>query len=127
MTHVSADIEAIMQPFTSEIDSLQADDIAGANFIYGGGATLSTIYGIDVSLPRNSELSGPADTVNFSGALANTDADLDGRLLDIYQFTFVNDSTVDIQLSSNTIDTFLYLVRVSSTQDIIDALSLIHI
>lgn len=125
MTHVSADIEAIMQPFTSEIDSLQADDIAGANFIYGGGATLSTIYGIDVSLPRNSELSGPADTVNFSGALANTDADLDGRLLDIYQFTFVNDSTVDIQLSSNTIDTFLYLVRVSSTQDIIDAFTFV--
>ena len=125
MTHVSEDIEAIMQPFASEIDSLQADDIAGANFLYGAGATLGTIYGIDISLPTNSELSGPDDTVNFSGSLSNPDADLDGRLLDIYQFTFTNDSSVDIQLNSSTFDPFLYLVRVSSTQDTIDAFTFV--
>lgn len=121
MTHVGEDIDAIMKSFANEIDSLQADDIAGANFLYGAGATLGTIYEIDINLPTNSELSGPDDTVNFSGSLANTDADLDGRLLDIYQFTFANDSTVDIRLSSSAIDPFLYLVRVSSTQDTIDA------
>ena len=125
MTHVSDDIEAIMQPFASEIDSLQADDIAGANFLYGGDATLATIYGIDIRLPTNSELSGLDDTVNFSGTLTNKDADLDGRLLDICQFTFANDSTVDIQLSSNDIDPFLYLVRVSSTQDTIEAFTFV--
>jgi hypothetical protein len=125
MTHVSDDIEAIMQPFASEIDSLQADDIIGANFLYGGDATLATIYGIDIRLPTNSELSGLDDTVNFSGTLTNKDADLDGRSLDICQFTFANDSTVDIQLSSNDIDPFLYLVRVSSTQDTIDAFTFV--
>ena len=119
--HVSEEIEAIMQPFATEIDSLQADDIAGANFLYGAGVTLATIYGIDINVPTTSEVSGPDDTINFSGSLGNTDADLDGRLLDIYQFTFANDSTVDIQLNSSTIDPFLYLVRVSSTQDTIDA------
>lgn len=121
MAHVSEDVDAIMQPFASEINSLQADDISGANFLYGSGTTVSTIYGIDIILPSNTELSGPNDIVNFSGSLSNSDADLNGRLLDIYQFTFAHDSAVDIELSSSTIDTFLYLVRVSSTQDTIDA------
>ena len=125
MAHVTEDIEAIMQPFASTINSLQADDIAGANFLYGAGTTLGTIYGIDINLPTTSELSGPSDTVNFSGALSNTDADLDGRLLDIFQFTFAHDSTVEIFLNSSTIDPFLYLVRVTSTQDTIDAFTFV--
>lgn len=121
LRHTSASIDAIMQPFVSAITTLQADDIAGANAIYGQEATLSTVYGIDIVLPNSSIVSGPSDSISFNGSLSNSDADLDGKFLDLFQYSFDHDSRVDIRLNSSTIDTFLYFARVTSTQDIIDA------
>ena len=112
---------AIMRAFVSDTDSLQADDIAGIVSIYGAGetsvpVTVANIYGVTVVSPDNSTLSGPSNSNTLSGSLAVDDNQLDGKSLDLYQYTFENDSTVDIQLSSAAFDPFLYLVRVSATQ-----------
>ncbi len=109
-----------MQPFVSEITTLQADDIAGANSIYGQELTLSSVYGVDIVLPNSSIVGGPNDSISFSGSLSSSDTDLDGKFLDLFQYSFEHDSRVDIRLKSNTVDTFLYFVRVTSTQDTID-------
>jgi len=112
---------AIMQGLVSDTDSLLLDDINGANSIYGGEVTLSTVYGIDVVIPASSILSGPSDLVNLAGELNSTDASFEGRPIDLYQYRFENDSSVDIQLSSSTLNPFLYLARISSAQDAIPA------
>ncbi len=120
LNHSTAD-SAIMQPFVSDTNSLQADDIAGVVSIYGTGATavqttVANIYGVTLVSPDNSTLSGPNDSNTLSGSLAVDDNQLNGKSLDLYQYTFENDSTVDIQLSASAFDPFLYLVRVSATQ-----------
>lgn len=113
---------AIMRPFVSDTDSLQADDIAGIVSIYGTGeggvgqTTLANIYGVTLVAPDNAIISGPNNSNNLSGTLSSSDNQLDGKSLDLYQYTFENDSTVDIQLNSQAFDPFLYLVRVSATQ-----------
>lgn len=112
---------AIMQRLVSDINSLQLDDINGANAIYGGESLVATVYGIDVILPAPSTLSGPSDSVILSGELNDSDASFDGRPLDLYQYRFKNDSNVDIQLNSSALNPFLYLARISSAQDVIPA------
>ncbi|PCJ17412.1 MAG: hypothetical protein COA96_17780 [SAR86 cluster bacterium] len=118
---------AIMQSLVSDANSLQADDINGANFIYGDGSetpvetSIATVYGINVVTLEPSSLSGPNDNVSFSGALSSSDAKLDGKFIDLYQYRFENDSIVNIQLSSAAMDPFLHFVRTSSAQDIIPA------
>lgn len=119
LDHSNAD-EAIMRAFISDTDSLQSDDIAGVASIYGGEVateqTLANIYGVTLVDPNNSSISGPSNSNNLSGTLSSSDDQLDGKALDLYQYTFENDSTVDIQLNSQAFDPFLYLVRVSATQ-----------
>ena len=119
LDHSSND-SAVMAPFVSDTDTLQSDDIAGVVSIYGGGESIATpvsnIYGLALVAPEESILSGPSDTTNLSGSLAASDNQLDGKPLDLYQYTVENDSTIDIQLSSSTFDPVLYLVRVSATQ-----------
>ena len=110
---------AIMRGLITNNKSLQSDDINGANAIYGSEVTINSVYGVDIILPKISALSGPNDSVSFSGSLSSLDNRIDGKFIDLYQYTFVNDSTVDIQLSSSTLDAFLYLARVTSTQDLI--------
>ncbi|MBT3532122.1 MAG: matrixin family metalloprotease [Gammaproteobacteria bacterium] len=110
---------AIMQALVTDFDILQQDDINGANFIYGSESSQSTVHGIDVILPQNSSLSGPSNSLNFSGNLSSSDAKFDNKFLDLYQYTFENDSEVDIQLDSSELNPFLYLARISSTQDIL--------
>lgn len=112
---------AIMQAFVSDTDKLQSDDIAGVVSIYGGGEvaqeiTLANIYGVTLVDPDNSTLSGPSNSNTLSGTLSSSDNQLDGKSLDLYQYTFENDSRIDIQLSSQAFNPFLYLVRVSATQ-----------
>lgn len=116
-----ATIDAIMQGLVSDTHTLQLDDINGANTIYGGEASVATVYGINVVLPASSTLSGPNDSVNLSGVLSSSDATFDGRYIDLYQYRFENDSRVDIQLSSSALNPFLYLARISSAQDAIPA------
>ncbi len=119
LNHSSAN-SAIMRAFVSDTNSLQADDIAGAVSIYGAGAAIpvsvANIYGVDIVDPTNSTLTGPSNSSSFEGALSGSDNQLDGKPLDLYQYTFANDSTIDIQLDSSAFDPFLYLVRVSATQ-----------
>ncbi|MCH7817742.1 MAG: matrixin family metalloprotease, partial [Proteobacteria bacterium] len=110
---------AIMEGFVTDNNTIQIDDINGVYAIYGGEVTISSVYGVDIILPKISALSGPNDSVSFSGSLSSLDNRIDGKFIDLYQYTFVNDSTVDIQLSSSTLDAFLYLARVTSTQDLI--------
>ena len=109
-----------MRAFVSDTNTLQMDDIAGIVSIYGGGeavqATVANIYGVTLVAPENSTLSGQNNSRNLSGSLSGADDQLDGKPLDLYQYTFENDSTVDIQLNSQAFDPLLYLVRVSSTQ-----------
>lgn len=110
---------AIMQPFISSIDSLQSDDIAGANFIYGKDLSFLSIYGIDIILPRASEISVPSGSISLTGLLSQSDSKLNNRPIDIYQFTLASDYTIDMRLSSTEMNSFLYLVRVNSAQGII--------
>jgi len=119
LNHSSED--AIMQAFVSDTDTLQSDDIAGVISIYGANemaqeTTLANIYGVFLVAPDNATLSGPNNSNNLNGTLSSSDNQLDGKSLDLYQYTFENDSTVDIQLNSQAFDPFLYLVRVSATQ-----------
>jgi hypothetical protein len=118
-----SDEPAIMQPFISGIDSLQNDDIAGANFIYGEEVTFPSIYGIDIILPRSSEISVPSGSISLKGLLSQGDGRLDNRPIDIYQFTLASDYTVDISLSSTEVNPLLYLVRVDSAQTAIPEFS----
>ncbi len=120
LNHSSAN-SAIMLAFVSDTDSLQSDDIAGIASIYGGGevvqeTTLANIYGVTLVAPDNATISGPNTSNNLSGTLSSSDNQLDGKSLDLYQYTFENDSRIDIQLNSQAFDPFLYLVRVSATQ-----------
>lgn len=120
LNHSTAD-PAIMQAFVSDTETLQVDDIAGAVSIYGAGepvlSSVANIYGVALSATTNSTLSGPSDSTSLSGELSGSDNQLDGKSLDLYQYTFENDSTVDIQLSSAAFDPFLYLIRVDATQN----------
>ena len=116
---------AVMQAKVSDTHTLQADDINGANAIYGGAtidpepvfSSISSIYGVDIFVPDTTLLTGPSNNVTLSGSLSSTDVTLNGRFLDLYQFTFTNDSEVNLQLNSSEVDAFLYLVRITSTQD----------
>ncbi len=109
-----------MQAFVSDTDSLQSDDIAGVISIYGGDdpaqTTISNIYGVSLVSPDNATLVGPNNSNTLNGTLESSDNQLDGKSLDLYQYTFENDSTIDIQLNSQAFDPLLYLVRVSATQ-----------
>ncbi|MBL4580238.1 MAG: matrixin family metalloprotease [Gammaproteobacteria bacterium] len=112
---------AIMRAFVSDTSSLQSDDIAGVSSIYGGidvvqETTIANIYGVTLVAPDNAIISGPNNSNNLSGTLSSSDNQLDGKSLDLYQYTFENDSLIDIQLDSQAFDPFLYLVRVSATQ-----------
>lgn len=118
-----SDEAAIMQPFISSIDSLQNDDIAGANFIYGKSLSFPSIYGIDIILPLASEISLPSETISLTGVLSQSDSKLDNRPMDIYQFTLPSDYTIELELSSTEINSLLYLVRVNSAQSAIPGFS----
>lgn len=107
---------AIMQASLSDLNTLQTDDINGANFIYGVEVTFDSIYGIEISLPEIEPLAGVVDTLNFSGELSVDDQLVDNIALDIYQLTFANDINITVELSSTEFDPLLYLVRVDSTQ-----------
>ena len=120
LNHSSAN-SAIMRAFVSDTDSLQSDDIAGIASIYGENEmaqeiTLANIYGVTLVAPDNATISGSNSSNNLSGTLSSSDNQLDGKSLDLYQYTFENDSLIDIQLDSQSFDPFLYLVRVSATQ-----------
>jgi hypothetical protein len=122
--------EAIMQPFVGNLDTLQADDINGIQAIYDdqqisqprddqGSAVLASVYGIDVRLPVDSRLRGPQDSLSLSGVLDSGDARLDGRFIDIFQYTLTRDSTANLLMTSSSFNAYLHLVRVDSTQQLI--------
>lgn len=119
LNHSSID-SAVMAPFVSNTDSLQSDDIAGVVSIYGGGETVATsvsnIYGLSLLAPVDSILSGPSDSNTLNGSLSSGDNQLDGKFVDLFQYTVENDSSIDIRLDSSAFDPLLYLVRVSATQ-----------
>ncbi len=111
--------DAIMQALVNDSNTLQLDDIDGTNIIYAGESNQNTVHGITVTLPQDSTLSGPSDSLDFSGSLDSDDDKFDNKFLDLYQYTFEYDSRVDILLDSSEMNPFLYLARISSTQDIL--------
>jgi hypothetical protein len=76
--------------------------------------------------PDNATISGSNSSNNLSGTLSSSDNQLDGKSLDLYQYTFENDSLIDIQLGSQSFDPFLYLVRVSATQSALPSFTFTH-
>ena len=116
---------AIMQDKVTNTHTLQLDDLNGAAAIYPGTAssftTLPSVFNVGIKLPTKATLSGPANSANLSGSLSATDTKLDDKFLDIYQITFANNSTVNISLSSSTLDPFLYLTRITSAQEAMPA------
>ncbi len=117
---------AIMQPLVSNISSLQEDDIQGANFIYSGESIISSIYGIDIVLPLNNELSNSNASLNINGTLSQSDSKLNSRPIDIYQIRLANSYDIDVRLSSSNLNSLLYLVRVDSSQSVIPEFSFIN-
>ncbi|MEX2130712.1 MAG: matrixin family metalloprotease, partial [Pseudohongiellaceae bacterium] len=113
---------AIMQATISNTFTLQADDINGANAIYGTAPArddqssnlLSSIYGINVILPAGSELTGASQNIYLTGALESSDGMLDGRHIDIFQYTITQDTQIDIRMESSQINSLLYLARMDS-------------
>ncbi len=122
---------AIMRGLVSNTFILLADDINAANAVYkvplqgpsdgSGAVSFNSVHGLKVFLPANSMLALPTDTVILNGTLSNSDTLLIDRRIDIYQFTLMQDTTVDLQLNSPNIDSFLYLARVDASQQPIDA------
>ncbi len=110
---------AIMQPSVSNLDRLQSDDFDGANFIYGGSVSFQSIYGFEVTLPAASVFSDPISAAQLSGELAPSDAQVGGRFIDVFQFTFTNNTRIDLRLNSGEINPKLYLVRMAATQSVI--------
>ena len=117
LDHESSAI-AIMQPFASNIATLQPDDISGANVIYGGTISTPSIYGIPIKLPSKTSFSGPDDVINFAGTLATSNANLENKFIDIYQFEVTETVTLRIELTSSLVDTVLMEVDVLSDQQL---------
>lgn len=119
----SSDPPAIMESFVSSVETLQSDDIAGITSIYGdapAALTLSkSIYDIAVTIPVKTTLPGPTDSFSLNGQLTNTDNKFNNRFIDIYQYTFANDSDVTLRLQSASFDSFLYLARINSGQELL--------
>jgi len=113
------EVPSIMNTNVSNIESLQLDDILGATALYGGGSSVKTIYGPTVEIPQGSELEGDFNVVDLSGTLDADDDVLNGRPIDIYQFTVKNDSQVEIALTLGDPDVVLRIARVTSMQDIV--------
>jgi len=112
---------AIMQAFVSDTHKLQSDDIAGVVAIYGApellqDANTPNIFGVSLVAPSNSIITGSYANRSFSGILNGTDDQLNGKALDLYQYTLENDSTINVRLDSEAFDPLLYLVRVTATQ-----------
>ncbi|MCG8413660.1 MAG: matrixin family metalloprotease [Pseudomonadales bacterium] len=110
---------AIMQPFAGDINTLQQDDINGANFIYNGVSQTQSIYGIPIQLPITQQIAGPQNSIQIRGTLDGSDSVLNDKPLDIYQLSFENDSLITLGMSSNVFDASLILARVDSTQQLV--------
>lgn len=110
---------AIMQPFAGDINTLQQDDINGANFIYNGVSEAQSIYGIPILLPVTQQIAGPSDSLQINGTLDGNDAEFENNPLDIYEVSFENDSQISLGLSSTAFDASLIFARIDSTQQLI--------
>lgn len=115
---------AIMQANVTDLFALQADDINAANAIYGPAVArddqytnvLPSIYGINVILPPRSERGGAPQNFTLTGALDSRDGLLNGRHIDLFQYTLGQDTQVDVRMESSEVDARLYLVRMDSMQ-----------
>lgn len=121
LSHEDSGIESIMASFVGSIDSIQADDIAGVYYRYGDATDIATVYGLNIASPSFSQQNQASNVAGINGSLQGDDFAIDGKFIDIYQFSFDGDSDVVVELNSNSFNTFLYLVRITSTQDPIDA------
>jgi hypothetical protein len=115
---------AIMQPNVTDTFTLQADDINAANAIYGPVSTrddqysnvLASIYGINVVVPPGSEIGGAPRNVTLAGILESSDGVLEGRYIDLFQYTLGQDTRIDVRMESSEMDPLLYVIRMDSAQ-----------
>lgn len=112
---------SIMAANIQDIDSLLQDDIDGANYIYGApddASQYQSIYGIKINTPKAISTSKSL-SLDLVGELAIDDSLVDGRFIDIFEFTLDHDSQIELSIDSSDFKEVLYLVKIDSTQQAI--------
>jgi hypothetical protein len=98
---------SLMYPIAGDVETPQADDIAGADALYGGCAVVSGICAV---------VSGIAPDAVVAGDLAVTDCFLseaggaDNSLFDPFEVSLIGNGDLTIALDSAEFDTFLWLL-----------------
>jgi hypothetical protein len=95
-------VVAIMAPNISNIDSLQADDIAGVNTLYGGLGNCS-IAALNFGTTTNSLNTGDCTVVDLT--VGGTDT----SFIDLYRFDLEATTTVQFAMDSLQLDSVLLL------------------
>jgi hypothetical protein len=93
---------AIMAPNISNIDSLQQDDIAGVNTLYGGLENC-TVMPLSFGTTKNSLSSGDCTVVDLT--VGGTDT----SFIDLYRFDLESTTTVQFAMESEQLDSVLLL------------------
>jgi hypothetical protein len=93
---------AIMAPNISNIDSLQQDDIAGVNTLYGGLENC-TVMPLSFGTTKNSLSSGDCTVVDLT--VGGTDT----SFIDLYRFDLEATTTVQFAMESEQLDSVLLL------------------
>jgi len=94
---------AMMAPSIGDIDSLQADDIEGANALYGGPGNCEIT---DISLNTiidDSLFEGDCSVLELYGG------GIDTSYVDTYRLTLAKETTVNIQMESASLDSVLLI------------------
>lgn len=97
-------VAAIMAPNISNIDSLQADDIAGVNTLYGGLENCS-IAALNFGTTTNSLSAGDCTVVDLT--VGGTDT----SFVDLYRFDLEATTTVQFTMESQQLDSVLLLAN----------------
>lgn len=95
---------AIMAPNISNLDSLQTDDIAGVNTLYGGLANCS-IAALNFGTTTNSLSAGDCTVVDLT--VGGTDT----SFVDLYRFDLEATTTVQFAMDSTQLDSVLLLAN----------------
>lgn len=101
LDHSSAAV-AIMSPSISNIDSLQEDDIAGVNKLYGGLQNCA-ITPLSFGTTVNSLSAGDCSVIDLTVGGADT------SFIDVYRFDLEATTTVQFDMQSTALDSVLLL------------------
>lgn len=94
-------ITALMSSSISELDTLQADDIAGANAIYGGPGDCDILPISPNSVVQSALQEGDCSVLELYGG------GLDTSFVDTYRLILEQETTLSIMMESTTLDAVL--------------------